>query len=100
MKMIRQTFFSIFLLGVVLAFTMRGYGQVNTTQRRPDAPQQARFAPSPPNGPPDPCTDPRLPCPIDNGVILLMAAAIGVAVLRAKNNPQEDRSPSLNIDRG
>lgn len=29
--------------------------------------------------PPDPCTDPLDPCPIDNNVYILIAGAIGIA---------------------
>lgn len=29
--------------------------------------------------PPDPCTDPLDPCPIDNSVYILIAGAIGIA---------------------
>ncbi|MEQ1554284.1 MAG: hypothetical protein ABL929_08910 [Ferruginibacter sp.] len=33
--------------------------------------------------PDDPCTDPADPCPIDNGVVLLIAASVVIAAKKA-----------------
>ncbi len=35
--------------------------------------------------PPDPCTDPEIPCPIDGGLSLLIAAGIGIGAKKAYN---------------
>ena len=39
-------------------------------------------APIPQFTPIDPCTDPALPCPIDDGVYFLLAAGIGAAAYK------------------
>jgi hypothetical protein len=83
MKITRNISLFLIILNMSLAMSFVSYSQVNTTQRMPDNTSQARFAFTPPNGPPDPCTDPRLPCPIDDGVLLLIAAGIGLGALKA-----------------
>jgi hypothetical protein len=66
------------ILSLLLSLPFDSSSQINTTQRRPD--NNMAMAPFPP----DPCTDPRLPCPIDDGVVLLIAAAVGLAALKAR----------------
>ena len=43
-------------------------------------------------GPPDPCTDPFEPCPIDGGVFFLIALVILIAAKKAFDNKKQKQA--------
>jgi hypothetical protein len=84
MKIIRSISLFLLILWLFLSLSYKVSSQINTTQRRPENNSQAQFPITPPNGPPDPCTDPRLPCPVDSGVVYLIVAGIVLGALKAR----------------
>ena len=44
--------------------------------------------------PPDPCTDPNLPCPIDGGLSFLIAAAVGLGAKKAYDAKKQNGKTS------
>lgn len=46
-----------------------------------------------PGAPPDPCTDPQLPCPIDGGVTLLLAIGAIYGITKYTERGQANKTP-------
>lgn len=46
---------------------------------------------------PDPCTDPSLPCPIDGGLSLLIAAGIGIGAKKAYDTKKKNKESITDI---
>ena len=64
MKLIKQFFLIYLLIVAAILLPLVGHAQ----------------------GPTDPCVDPALPCPIDGGLSLLIAAGIGIAAKKAHDH--------------